>query len=156
MKTVFFSLLVPGSVVGLFPFLLLSNGLEVLSLDPGWLGYPGIIPMAAGVALYLWSARDFVVLGRGTPAPIDPPKSLVICGPYRFVRNPMYLGGLLVLAGESVLLGSVTIAIYTLFVWLVFHLFVLLYEEPHLKKVFGGDYERYRESVPRWCPRITA
>jgi hypothetical protein len=92
--------------------------------------------------------------GRGTPAPIDPPKELVVRGLYRFARNPMYVGVLAVIAGQSWLFGSPPLAIYALAVFACFHVFVIAYEEPTLRRHFDGAYERYCAAVPRWLPRL--
>ncbi len=151
-KTIIFSIVVPGSVTVFIPYLLLSNNFEVYSFEMGIMRYLGIISIMPGILFYVWSALDFALIGTGTPAPIDPPRNLVISGPYHYVRNPMYAGGLLMLIGESLLFGSVALIIYTCFMWLAFHLFIVLYEEPHLRKRFGPDYEAYISKVPRWIP----
>lgn len=153
-KTLVFSILVPGSVTVLVPFLLLSSDLEVLLFENGAMKYGSIIPILLGLLFYVWSAYDFAVFGKGTPAPLDPPKSLVIRGPYRYTRNPMYAGGVLILIGESLYFGSATLVIYTSVVWLTFHLFVVLYEEPHLRTMFGADYDSFMQATPRWIPRV--
>jgi protein-S-isoprenylcysteine O-methyltransferase Ste14 len=103
---------------------------------------------------YIASAWNFIERGKGTPAPIDPPKLLVTSGPYRCVRNPMYLGGVLILLGESLLFASILLLLYLCFIWMAFHLFIVLYEEPHLRKVFGTGYEEYCRNVRRWVPDI--
>jgi protein-S-isoprenylcysteine O-methyltransferase Ste14 len=151
-KTIIFSILVPGSVTVFIPYLLLSNNFEVYSFEMGVIRYLGIIPIMTGILFYFWSALDFALIGKGTPAPIDPPRNLVIRGPYHYVRNPMYAGGILILIGEALLFGSAALTIYTFFIWLAFHLFIVLYEEPHLRKRFGPDYEAYTNKVPRWIP----
>lgn len=107
-----------------------------------------------GGTLYFWCLWGFAVLGRGTPAPIDPPKRLVVRGPYRHVRNPMYLCLLAVILGWSVLFKSLPLLLYALAVGAAFHLFTVLYEEPHLRKVFGAEYEDYLARVPRWLPHV--
>ena len=110
--------------------------------------------IGAGTAIYLRCAWDFAYHGRGTPAPIDPPKILIFRGLHRFVRNPMYLGVLCVIFGQAELFRSVRILIYGVCLWLVFHLFVIVYEEPTLRKQFGASYEEYRRMVPRWIPKF--
>lgn len=92
--------------------------------------------------------------GGGTPAPIAPTKILVVKGLHRFVRNPMYIGVALVIAGQAWLFHSPHIAIYLACVLLIVHGFVLLYEEPTLLRQFGDEYERCRASVPRWIPKF--
>jgi len=154
-RTLLFSILVPGMVVGVVPYLLLTRGPEVPGVGLGGIRYAGLVPLLGGLLFYLASAWNFVAEGRGTPAPIDPPKLLVTSGPYRFVRNPMYVGGVLILSGEALLFASVALLLYLCLVWLVFHLFIILYEEPHLRKVFGTEYEKYCRDVRRWVPDIT-
>ena len=110
--------------------------------------------VVAGASIYLRCVWDFLSFGRATPAPIDAPKKLVVRGLYRHSRNPMYLGVLTVILGWAVLFRSVSVAIYALAVGACFHTFVMAYEEPHLKAVFGNEYETYRARVGRWIPRI--
>ncbi len=150
-KTLIFTVLVPGTVTVYVPYRLLSRRAEFI-----WSGYPllGVVPIAVGAGFYLWCAWNFAFVGHGTPAPIDPPKALVSRGPYRVVRNPMYVAVLLILFGESVFFSSWIIFRYALLVWLFFHLFVILYEEPALTRKFGRAYEEYCKTVRRWIPRI--
>jgi protein-S-isoprenylcysteine O-methyltransferase Ste14 len=114
-----------------------------------------IVPCILGGAILFRCAWEFAVVGRGTPAPIDPPKSIVVSGLYRFVRNPMYLGVELLILGEAWLFSSTRLLGYALLLGLGFHLFVVFYEEPSLTKKFGGAYQEYCRSVPRWIPRLT-
>ena len=113
----------------------------------------GVVPLAIGVVMLLWCVRDFYVSGRGTLAPWDPPKRLVIVGLYRFTRNPMYVGISLLLAGWSLLAASPFLGSYTVVLAIAFHLRVTLYEEPRLKKQFGEEWATYAATVPRWLPR---
>jgi protein-S-isoprenylcysteine O-methyltransferase Ste14 len=118
-----------------------------------WTRAVGIALMVAGGTLALACITTFVTRGEGTPAPFDPPRKFVAAGPYKFVRNPMYIGGFIVLAGFGLYEQSPTILLFAL-PWLLFaHLFVLLYEEPHLRVTFGTTYENYCRSVRRWLPR---
>ena len=112
----------------------------------------GLVPLAIGVVMLLWCVRDFYVSGRGTLAPWDPPKRVVIVGLYRFTRNPMYVGILLLLGGWSLLAASRWLAAYAVFMAIAFHLRVMLYEEPVLKKQFGEEWDGYAATVPRWWP----
>lgn len=116
----------------------------------------GLIPLALGVALMLWCWRDFATRGRGTPAPFDPPRALVIAGPYRYVRNPMYIAAGLVLLGEAAIFGEPRLLLYGLAFGAATHLFVVLYEERTLRRRFGADYDAYRSAVRRWLPRSPA
>jgi protein-S-isoprenylcysteine O-methyltransferase Ste14 len=122
----------------------------------GPLQIAGLIVTALGAALAVWCILSFAVLGRGTPAPFDPPRRLVVRGPYRFVRNPMYLGASLALAGAALFLQSLALLAYAAGFLLITHVFVVVYEEPALKRTFGDDYETYQRRVPRWLPRLTA
>jgi protein-S-isoprenylcysteine O-methyltransferase Ste14 len=106
-----------------------------------------------GRSILLRCIWDFAVSGRGTLAPIDPPKQLVVHGLYRYVRNPMYVGVLLVLLGEAWLFDSRALLVYAGEFWVVASAFVFFYEEPTLRRKFGGSYARYYRSVNRWVPR---
>jgi protein-S-isoprenylcysteine O-methyltransferase Ste14 len=153
-KTLLFTVLVPATVTIYVPRRIFLSRSREDALPIGPLRYVGAALLAAGAAVYVWCAWDFATAGRGTPAPIDPPKSLVVRGLYRYVRNPMYLGILLLLGGEAMLFGSRAILEYTGLVFLFFFLFVFAYEEPALRRKFGQDYERYCDRVPRWIPRL--
>ena len=113
----------------------------------------GAILGSVGAALALWCVFTFAFVGKGTPAPFDPPRRLVIRGPYRFVRNPMYIGALLALGGATLYFQSIPLLLYCAAFLLVTHLFVLLYEEPTLRRTFGPEYESYLHHVHRWLPR---
>jgi protein-S-isoprenylcysteine O-methyltransferase Ste14 len=120
---------------------------------PAWLRPLGWALAVAGGLLVFWCVATFATRGRGTPAPFDPPREFVAAGPYRYVRNPMYLGASGVILGAGLVLRSPAIAGLSVLFLLVFHLFVLLYEEPALQRRFGDPYRRYRSSVRRWLPR---
>jgi protein-S-isoprenylcysteine O-methyltransferase Ste14 len=110
--------------------------------------------IAAGVAPLVESARRFIYAGRGTLVPTAPTEHLVVSGFYRFVRNPMYVGVLIALAGEAVLFERRGLILYLAIVWLATHLFVCLYEEPTLTRRYGDEYLRFKQNVPRWLPRL--
>lgn len=152
-KTFVFTIIVPGTVTALIPYLLLSENPSLFTRI-GPFQFPGLIPMAIGAAIYLRCARDFASAGKGTPAPIDPPKTLVARGLYRFVRNPMYAGVLLALLGEAWLFKSSTLLVYAAIVGACVHLFVVFYEEPALRRQFGESYSDYLAGTPRWIPRF--
>jgi protein-S-isoprenylcysteine O-methyltransferase Ste14 len=150
-KTLVFTLLVPGTVAGYMPWRLKGNAEPVTGLE-AWAAFTIV---ASGIAIYLYTAFwGFALIGGGTPAPIAPTKVLVVKGLHRFVRNPMYLGVALIIAGQAWLFHSWQIATYLACFWLIVHLFVLFYEEPILRRQFGDEYDRYRERVPRWIPRL--
>jgi len=119
---------------------------------PGTLRLPGAVLAAAGGLAVVACVLSFTVAGRGTPAPFDAPRHFVASGPYRYVRNPMYLGALAVLVGSAFVLQSLaTLAVALLFLLLA-HTFVVIYEEPTLERRFGDEYQAYRASVHRWLP----
>jgi protein-S-isoprenylcysteine O-methyltransferase Ste14 len=111
--------------------------------------------MAPGLFILLKSIWDFMWVGQGTLAPIDPPIELVVTGLYRYVRNPMYLGALVFLLGETAWFESPAPLEYTAGWFLLVHVVVAFYEEPTLHRTFGGAYERYCGTVSRWVPRRT-
>ena len=116
----------------------------------------GMIVASAGALIALWCIFTFLWIGKGTPAPFDPPRRLVIRGPYRFVRNPMYIGAGLALGGAALFYQSLPLLIYGGAFLLVSHLFVVAYEEPTLRRTFGPDYETYCQRVRRWWPGVRA
>lgn len=141
-------LALPTVVGGFFPWLLLGNDSRRAGGTP--LGWPVLL---FGVCVLLQCVRDFYVMGKGTLAPWDPPKKLVIAGLYRFMRNPMYAGVLGWIAGWSLIAGSPLLAAYTGVLGFGFHLRVIFYEEPTLARQFGNEWTRYRASVNRWLPK---
>lgn len=152
-ETVVHTVLFPGTIALGVPWLLAAG-------DPsaGRWAYPvrvvGILPVVAGIVLLAWCTWDFIAAGHGTPNPVDPPRFLVSRGPYRIVRNPMYVGVVLIVFGESLLLGSSRVLLYAAALPVLFTLFVLGYEEPTLIRLFGAAYDEYRRAVPRWIPRL--
>ncbi|ANP51187.1 protein-S-isoprenylcysteine O-methyltransferase Ste14 [Streptomyces griseochromogenes] len=145
---------------------LVSGGAAVLvpwSLTDGWrtgdwwlpLRLLGLVPLAAGAAVILEAYARFALEGLGTPAPIAPPARLVVSGPYRYVRNPIYVAVVAVLAGQGLLLARPVLFVYAAGAWALSWAFVRWYEEPGLVRRFGAEYERYRRAVPAWRPRRT-
>jgi protein-S-isoprenylcysteine O-methyltransferase Ste14 len=119
----------------------------------GPLQVAGVVVGIAGVALALRCVFTFAWVGKGTPLPFDPPRRLVVGGPYRVVRNPMAIGVGLTLAGAALFYRSVGLFVLTALFFLVIHLFVVLYEEPTLRRQFGSEYDDYTREVRRWWPR---
>jgi len=115
----------------------------------------GAVMILLGAAGLLDSFARFAMQGIGTPAPVFPTRHLVVTGLYRYVRNPMYLAVVSTVLGQGLFLGSVRLLEYGALVWLLFHLFVLLYEEPVLRNSFGEEYETFCTAVSRWIPRLT-
>ncbi|QPK65667.1 isoprenylcysteine carboxylmethyltransferase family protein [Methylomonas sp. LL1] len=145
-----FTVLVPGTVTLYFPYELLSrSGTDFQSANL-MLAIPALACMLMGMVIYLRCAWDFAIEGLGTPAPIDPPKKLVVTGLYRRTRNPMYQGIVLLLLAECLLFVDSGLLIYASSIALVFHLFVVFYEEPVLGNRFGEAYNDYCRQVPRW------
>ena len=147
LKNLTFTVLVPGSVAVLIPYRIATRA----ALEPvhALLAVPAFV---LGGAIYFWCLWDFAVTGRGTPAPIDPPRALVVRGLYRYVRNPMYLGVVTIVAGWAALFWSSRVLAYGGVIALLFHLFVRYAEEPLLRRRFGGAYDEYCRSVRRWLP----
>jgi protein-S-isoprenylcysteine O-methyltransferase Ste14 len=153
LKTLLFTIFVPGTVLGLVPRWLLG-GLPRPEFGPvTWLG---VVILVVGAGIYFRCAWEFAVRGLGTPAPIAPTKFLVTTALHRYVRNPMYIGVFGVLLGEVITFRSVVLLEYAAFLCVAVQLFVLFYEEPTLRRQFGESYDDYRRSVPRWIPRFKA
>jgi len=151
LKSLLFLIVAPGTVAGYIPLVLLRQGSR---LETGLFAYLALPLWALGGAILLWSFWNFLNEGRGTPAPIDPPKELVATGFYRYVRNPMYVGILAMILGHFLWFGYWNLLIYAIVVFVAFHTFVSYYEEPTLKRKFGTAYEDYQKKVPRWIPRL--
>ncbi|HEV2134474.1 MAG TPA: methyltransferase [Terracidiphilus sp.] len=117
-----------------------------------WPRIAGAAICAAGTAIALWCVGTFIFVGKGTPAPFDPPRRLVFRGPYRFVRNPMYIGAALALSGAALFYKSLPLLLYGCALLAVAQMIVVFYEEPTLRKTFGTEYETYCHNVRRWLP----
>jgi len=152
-KTLIFTLFLPGVFLVLVPYFLLSSFGDWFAVDVGSIRYIGLIPMLFAGLVYICCAWSFVSVGKGTPAPIDPPKKLVVQGLYKYVRNPMYIGVLSFLIGEAIFFASLLLGFYAVLGFMCFHIFVIACEEPALRAKFGDSYKRYCDSVPRWIPR---
>ena len=126
-----------------------SRGFQILGHVAG--GFSFLV----GFSLFLWCLYLFAARGKGTLAPWDPPKRLVVTGPYRYVRNPMISGVLMIVAGEALVHGSLTLGAWFGCFLLLNQVYFMVLEEPMLENRFGEDYRRYKAGVPRWVPRIT-
>lgn len=146
-----FLVVAPGFVAGLVPWWIshwqLTSSLQLRLL--------GVGVTSIGIIGLLHCFERFATQGLGTPAPVFPTRHLVITGIYRHVRNPMYIAVIATILGESLLFGNVAVLEYGGVVSLLFHLFVLSYEEPALRSTAGTEYESYCAAVPRWIPRLT-
>jgi protein-S-isoprenylcysteine O-methyltransferase Ste14 len=142
-------LLLPGLFAGILPWLIAAQ-------DP-WRGegqFAGWIVLAVGACVLIVCVRDFLVIGRGSLAPWDPPRKLVIVGLYRYVRNPMYVGVLLTIAGSAIAEASPAVWAYLIVIAIAFHLRVIFYEERHLRELFGADWDEYARRIRRWWPNV--
>jgi protein-S-isoprenylcysteine O-methyltransferase Ste14 len=149
-----FFALAPGTVAGLLPWSL--TGWRVGTALPWPVRLLGTLLIVAGLLVVVPAFVRFVIEGAGTPAPVAETDRLVVGGPYRFIRNPMYVAVLLVIAGQAMLLGRGVLVVYGLAAAAAMVGFVKAYEEPHLLEVYGADYEAYRRAVPGWWPRLRA
>ena len=142
-------LILPGMAAIVVPPLLAS-------LDPWKHGVflPGAFVLLVGAALLLWCVRDFYVSGKGTLAPWDPPKKLVVVGLYRHMRNPMYVGVITLVIGWSLYFSSPILGLYAAILAVAFHIRVVMNEEPWLESQFGNEWRTYRAEVGRWFPRL--
>jgi len=152
LRSLFFTIVIPGTVVVLIPYLIVSrDSIGIIGL---WtpLAVVSLAVMVVGATILIRCIWDFAAKGRGTLAPIDPPTQLVVQGLFRYVRNPMYLGVLMLLLGETAFFESIALLQYTLAWFVAVHLVVVLYEEPSLRRRFGEPYQRYCRLVYRWLP----
>lgn len=152
-RAITFASLFIGLVLFLLPAQLLSRSGFA---PPASIGLPEVAAMLVAICggvLGLWCVGSFALIGGGTPAPFDPPRRLVVRGPYAVVRNPMYIGAVLALVGASLFLRSLALLAYAVFLLAAAHLFVVLYEEPTLRRTFGAEYDAYCRQVGRWWPR---
>ncbi len=150
-----FLVIAPGFIAGLVPWWISRWRIETPFLGIALFRVAGGILITLGVIGLLDSFVRFAVQGVGTPAPVFPTRHLVVTGLYRYVRNPMYIAVVSAIFGQSLILGNAVLLQYGALVWLLFHLFVLAYEEPTCGASFGDEYRRFCAEVPRWIPRVT-
>ncbi|MGD0134906.1 MAG: isoprenylcysteine carboxylmethyltransferase family protein [Bryobacteraceae bacterium] len=148
-------MIAPGFVAGWVPWWISQWRIEAPFFAMPLFRIAGGILIMLGIVGLLDSFMRFAVQGLGTPAPVFPTRHLVVTGLYRFVRNPMYVAVVSAILGQGLLLGNSRVLEYGALVWLLFHLFVLLYEEPVLRSSFGPEYRAFCAEVPRWIPRFT-
>jgi len=149
---IYLFLLVPFFIIWI-PYEILSASGHDIEFNSGVFQHVGLVFIALGVVAYVWCSGSFVFYAKGTPIPFTPTKELVVTGLYKYVRNPLYIAGMLVLLGETLLFLSKGIFIYTLIMFGVFNVHVLM-EENHLEDTFEKKYDQYRKDVPRWIPRF--
>ncbi len=145
-----FLCLAPGTIAVLIPWAISGWRVQPAFLGVQPLRWLGALFIAAGLPVLLESFARFALEGGGTPAPILPTARLVVRGFYRYVRNPMYVAVVAVILGQALLLGNAWLSLYGALVWTGFHLFVLLYEEPKLRRTYGAEYDAYCARVRRW------
>ena len=152
-------LFIPGTALVFVPALILwvsaAGKGEIALAGPGMVRFwIALVLVSDGLTLAVWTGILFRTVGEGTPSPWDPPRRLVLRGPYRFVRNPMIAGVLLLLGAESLLFGSWYLAVWLCVFLVLKTAYLQRVEEPELERRFGQRYRRYRENVPRWIPRL--
>jgi protein-S-isoprenylcysteine O-methyltransferase Ste14 len=150
-----FFVIAPCTLAGLIPWWITD-----WQLKPPFLGLEftrglGAIMILAGVPGLVDAFARFALQGLGTPAPIAPPKNLVVTGLYRYTRNPIYVALIAIILGQAMLLNDRRLVVYGAMLWLFFHVWVVAVEEPSLEQEFGEEYEAFRAAVPRWIPRMT-
>lgn len=148
-RNLLFTVVVPGMGAVWLPWRILTH--KGAKLKP--VSWFALAPIVVGTALYFLCLWVFAVVGRGTPGPWDAPRRFVAAGPYRWVRNPIYIAALLVVLGEAWLFLSLPLLKYAVAMAVCFHLFVIGYEEPTLHRKFRDTYLEYTQVVSRWVPR---
>ena len=151
--TIFGTVLVPCVLHLLIPYLILQSTTELTFPRIGLIEILSFIAAAIGISMVIWVSVIFVRRGKGTAVPLLPPTEFVPIGLYRYVRNPMYVGLLVVILAEAVIFRSVWLLIYACLLWLATHSYVVFIEEPGLYRRFGNGYDEYRLETPRWIPR---
>lgn len=154
LKSAAATIVVPGGACVLIPYFILSAAHTSLTPHFGFLQLIAVLVAAVGVAMVVWVSTAFVRRGMGTPIPIQPPTRLVVTGLYRYLRNPMYAGAILIVLAGALYFSSLWLVIYAAGLWAILHTFMIVFEEPQLKRRFGVDYARYLVDVPRWIPRL--
>jgi protein-S-isoprenylcysteine O-methyltransferase Ste14 len=151
LRNLIFTILQPGVVTVLIPYLILRwFGITLVPEQWTLPNFVGLGLTIVGAAVLLRCVLRFATEGKGTISPLDPTQRLVVHGLYRYSRNPMYVGAMLLLLGEAVFWQSLVLAGYAVFVFIGFNLFIVLHEEPRLKRDFGAEYELYFQNVRRW------
>ena len=153
LRVVIFFLIVPGTMVFYLPLFLGSQTFPNQNADK-FIQCFGILSWVIGGLVATWCVIAFFTVGKGSPAPHDPPTVFVTSGLYRWTRNPMYVGGLFIVLGHYLYLQSWILLAYLVLVFLLFQSIVIFYEEPHLRRQFGEAYEQYCKQVPRWILRL--
>lgn len=151
-KNISLFILVPGIAAGLIPFWILRETNTPIVFKTDAISLFSILLFIGGMYMVIWVVWAFTAIDKGTPAPFDPPRVFVVRGLYRFMRNPMYTGALIMLLAETLYFRSLVLLVYSAWILFALHLFTVLIEEPGLKKRFGQPYLDYLSTVPRWIP----
>ena len=154
--TFFTTLLYVALICYSVPRLILDSDFDFFALEINVFLFIGLVPITLGLATLIGFIWGFIMAGTGTPVLYHMPEELIMRGSYRFVRNPMYVGGFLLLLGQAILFKSFGFLLYFVVLFLLFHILVVFIEERMLKEKFGELYEQYCNSVPRWIPRLRA
>jgi protein-S-isoprenylcysteine O-methyltransferase Ste14 len=150
--TAAFTIVVPGTVIVILPMTIAGWRIHPAFFGTTATRIAGVAMIIAAAPLFVSFLERFIRQGHGTPAPVAPPQHLVVTGPFRYVRNPGYIAVVSIVIGEALVIGSGAMIWYAVAVAIMFHLWVLIYEEPDLRGRFGEEYERYCREVPRWVP----
>ena len=153
--TALFLMIAPGTVASAVPRWIHRSGWIVRALQAWPIQVAGAMLVVAGIIVLLDSFVRFAVEGLGTPAPAMPTRKLIVSGLYRHVRNPMYVAVVGLILGQALLWADASVLIYGACMWICFHLFVTLYEEPTLRRAFSQEYSAFQMNVPRWIPRLS-
>lgn len=154
--TFFITLFYAALMCYFVPRLILASDFDLFALESNVFLFIGLVPITLGLITLIGFIWGFILAGTGTPVLYDMPEEMIVRGSYRFVRNPMYVGGCLILLGQAILFKSFGFLVYLVVLFLLFHLLVVFIEERMLKQKFGELYEQYCKSVPRWIPRLRA
>lgn len=152
-RALLWTVLFPGVVAGFIPWRFF--GLREARIT-GLEDVAALVLIGIGLVILLSSIVEFARRGKGTLSPVDPPTQLVVAGPYRWVRNPMYAGVLFILAGESIIVAQPGLLAYAAVLFVIVNVFIARFEEPYLERQFGASYAEYKANVRRWIPRVTA
>jgi len=156
LKTIVATIVVPGTACILVPYFILKASSVSFTPTIGLGQISACLIVACGIFMVLWVSTAFVRKGQGTPIPIDPPTRLIIQGLYRYVRNPMYVGAILIVLGEVIYFHFGWLLLYAVGLWTILHTALIIFEEPQLRHRFGVEYEQYLRTVPRWIPKFPA
>ena len=154
LKTTVATIVVPGTACILLPYYILRASHVSFTPTFGLGQMIACLIMALGIFMIVWVSTTFVRKGQGTPIPVNPPTRLIIQGLYRYVRNPMYVGAILIVLGEALYFRSGWLLVYMVGLWATLHTALIVFEEPQLRRRFGAEYEQYLKAVPRWIPRL--